>query len=233
MIALPSQTRPTQTRPAPLTLPEDARTLLVVPAVVGVALGIGDLVAMNHIGYPWANLANASAVWALGAFLLGVGLRTDPLRSAVAGVVMLLVAVEAYYLWAVLTDQAGTATLWSANTRMWLVFGVCAGTVFGIAGSWVTQGEWWQKVVAAATGGGVLLGEALHIWAGLGWTTLSQPGSGYHLDLAWTGLLLAGLGVGVVVATGRTPRVLAPALALSVPTALFFAAAFSAVGIAA
>ena len=211
---------------------DDVRRLVLLPALVGVALGVGDLVAINHLAYPWANLANASAVWAVGAFLLAAVLRTDPARSAFAGVLMLLVAVEAYYLWAVLTDQADLATLWSANTRMWLVFAVCAGVVLGVAGSWTGSTVWSQRVLGAATGGGVLLGEALHTIGHLGLTTLFERGGGYHLDLAWTAVLLGALGVGVVALTAREPKVQAAALALSIPVAVFFAAAFSAVGIA-
>jgi len=68
-----------------------------VAFVAGVLLGVGDLLLQRNLPYPWANLANSSAVWAVAAFALGRWLRRDWRRSGVAGVTMLVVAVEAYY----------------------------------------------------------------------------------------------------------------------------------------
>src|SRR5690349_24673161 len=74
--------------------------VLAIAAVAGVLLGAGDLALTMHVHQAWAGLANSSAVWAVSPFVLGALLRTDPPRAAVAGVVMLLVAVESYYLYA-------------------------------------------------------------------------------------------------------------------------------------
>ncbi|BFU41767.1 hypothetical protein KRMM14A1004_00040 [Krasilnikovia sp. MM14-A1004] len=61
----------------------------------GILLGTGDLLMQRHLPYPWANLANSSAVWAVAAFAVGRLLRTGPARAALAGAVLLVVAVPA------------------------------------------------------------------------------------------------------------------------------------------
>jgi cobalamin synthase len=53
----------------------DRRRLWVVAIVAivgGLLLGLIDLLAQRTVPYPWANLANSSAVWAIGAFVSGV-----------------------------------------------------------------------------------------------------------------------------------------------------------------
>ncbi|MCW2855728.1 MAG: hypothetical protein JWR52_1343 [Marmoricola sp.] len=205
----------------------DVGRLLIAPVVAGVALGVGDLVVMTHVAYPWANLANSSAVWAIGAFLLGAVMRTDPLRSAVAGVVMMVVAVEAYYGYAAFLNLAGVATVWSAHARMWMVAGVLAGIVFGIAGSWTSGYVWWQRVVGSAAGAGVLIGEALLIWR-----HVDQAYGTFHVQIAQTAGFMTVLGIAVLIGTSRRLSVLVPAAVTAVPASLICAAAFSAVGIA-
>ncbi|MFL6062602.1 MAG: DUF6518 family protein [Marmoricola sp.] len=205
----------------------DVRRLLILPVLAGLALGVGDLVVMTHVDYPWADLANSSAVWAVSAFVLGAALRTSPERAAVAGAVMLVVAVEAYYGYAAMTGLAGWASLTSSVARMWDVFGVIAGVVFGVAGAWTTGSVWWQRVLGAATGGGVLLGEALHTW-----TQDAHADGPFRASLDHTAWLMLVLGTLTVVLSARSPRVAVPAVTLAVPTALFCAAAFTAVGIA-
>ncbi|RNL61973.1 hypothetical protein EFK50_09080 [Nocardioides marmoriginsengisoli] len=201
--------------------------LLAVAVASGIVLGVGDLVVMMNVPFPWANLANSSAVWALGAFVLGAVLRVDPLRTAIAGSVMLVVAVEAYYGYAALIDMGGVAALWSEVARTWMVFGVFAGVIFGVAGAWTSGSAWWQRVVGSAFGAAVLLGEALHTWANLN----GQYGR-FRTELMQTSIVMAVLGVLVLVVSARRPAVLTPAAVAAVPTAVFCAAAFSAIGIA-
>ncbi|MFL6160453.1 MAG: DUF6518 family protein [Marmoricola sp.] len=218
--------RPTDAPPALRDL-RDLRDLLAVPVVAGLGLALLDLVAMTHLGYPWANLANSSAVWAVGAFVLGASLRTEPHLAASAGIVMMVVAVESYYVFAILGGLAGPDSLWSSGTRTWLVLGVVAGAVFGTAGAWTTGSSWWRHVLGAAVGGGVLIGEALH--TGL---NLEQASGPFHTDLVRSSGLLVLLGCLLVAGTARTPRVMVPAAIVTVPVALFSAMAFAAVGIA-
>jgi hypothetical protein len=71
---------------------------MTVAVVGGLLLGPIDLLAQRALPYPWANLANSSAVWAIGAFGIGAWVRTSRWRPAIAGAALLLVAVESYYL---------------------------------------------------------------------------------------------------------------------------------------
>jgi len=200
--------------------------LLAVAATAGLLLGVGDLVWMLHVDAAWAEIANSSAVWAAGAFVLGAVLRTDPVRAAICGVVMMTVAVEAYYAYAASVDLANLSTLWSANSRMWLVFGVVAGVVFGSAGAWTSGTVRWQQVVGAATGAGVLLGEGLHL-------TVQRDllSAGFTDHMTQAALAMSALGGLLLVATTRRASTFLAAALLTAPVAVFCAAAFDAVGI--
>ena len=101
--------------------------------LAGLALGIGDLWAKAELPPPWPELANASLTWALAPLVLAALLRTDPVRGAVAGVVLLVVAVEAYYVFA---DTFGFSysNPWSPHARAWLVLGVVTGVISGATG---------------------------------------------------------------------------------------------------
>jgi hypothetical protein len=200
--------------------------LVAIAVAAGLALGVGDLVWMLHVDVAWAEIANSSAVWAAGAFVLGAVLRTDPVRAAICGVVMMSVAVESYYVYAASVDLASLATPFSAHARMWLVFGVFAGVVFGSAGAWTSGAVRWQQVVGAATGAGVLLGEALHIT--LQWDLAF---GGFRDPMAQAALAMSLLGVLLLVVTTRRVATFLAAALLTVPAALFCAAAFDAVGI--
>ncbi|HET6153862.1 MAG TPA: DUF6518 family protein [Marmoricola sp.] len=205
---------------------DDVRRLLLIPMAAGGTLGIVDLLAMTHLPYPWANLANSSAIWAVGAFALAAALRTDPVRAAIAGMVMMLVAVEAYYAFAAVLDLGTAHALLSSYARMWMVFGVCAGVPFGIAGSWLTGPLWWQRSAAAAAGAGVLLGEALQMLH-----TLHRGAGDVDGGMHTTAAVMVLLAAATLLAAAQTPKVLGLAVLLTVPCAMFFAAAFSAVGI--
>ncbi len=107
---------------------------LLASSVAGVLLGVLDLMAQLGLPYPWANLANSPAVWGIAAFALGAALRTDAPRAAVCGAALLTIAVEAYYLAAVVALHDSTASLTSPSTGTWLVLGVVAGAGCAVAG---------------------------------------------------------------------------------------------------
>jgi hypothetical protein len=114
--------------------PRSVAAVVSVAVVAGIVLGALDLVAQLTLPYPWANLANSSAVWALGAYGIGVWTRCASARCVDAAVVLLVVAVETYHLAAVLfldNDPGGPI---SPTTLAWVVYGVLAGCVFGLAG---------------------------------------------------------------------------------------------------
>ena len=122
------------------------------PAVVasGIALGAVDLLLQRVLPYPWANRANSSAVRALGAFGVGWWLRARPWRSALAGIGLLLVAVEAYYLAAVVLMGDDVRILWSSTAMLWSFFGVLAGALFGAAGGLSHDRRPWLRAIAVA-----------------------------------------------------------------------------------
>src|SRR6201995_2446069 len=88
----------------PGSLAAQGLLLLALAGVAGVALGVVDLVLQLHLAYPWADLANSSAVWAVAAFVFAFAATRHPVVGAATGVVVLTVAVEAYYVAAMLTD---------------------------------------------------------------------------------------------------------------------------------
>lgn len=179
---LPGRARPAAERP------------LLVAVWAGVALGTIDLLLQLTLPYPLADLANSSAVWAVAAFLLTRALTTDAANAAVAGAVMLVVAVEAYYLLAIVLDKAGALSLVAPSTIAWMVMGVVAGIGFGVAGAWSRDGDTWRAAAAWGVAGAVLFAEA--------WQRISWDGT------AWiTGLL----GVAVLAACWRRPVLLARA----------------------
>lgn len=163
---------------------------MAVATVAGLLLGPLDLIAQKALPYPWANLANSGAVWALGAFALGMWVRRSTARAAAAGIVLLVVAVESYYLSAVFIQDDSTSNLWSATTQLWLVLGVVVGALFGAAGAATHSAQRSMRWGATLLSGLVFLLEAGY--------TLGRPapagGSGTNTE---TALVEIGLAVAV------------------------------------
>lgn len=195
--------------------------VLLVSVVAGIVLGVGDLVWMTHVPFPLGEVANSSAVWAVSAFVLAAVLRLDPVRGALAGVVMLLVAVEAYYGAAIALDQASMATLTSSNTQMWLFFALVSGPAFGVAGAWAVGSSWLRSVIGWALAAGVLVGEGALRLVHLDTAELYYRSE--LRQLGWITILLGGL---VLLAGARRPLRLLGAAALTVPVAVLCAAGF-------
>jgi hypothetical protein len=194
------------------------RRLWVVATVAivgGLLLGPVDLLAQLTLPYPWANLANSSAVWAIGAFGIGVWVRADWWRPAVAGVVLLLVAVESYWLTAALVLNDDLSNLWTATTLLWLLFGVLAGTVFGTAGAWSRGTNRWLRTLGLALPGAVLLAEA-----GVLALRSGRAGAAHRAGSLQTAAIEAALGILLVLLLGRSTRQRLEAFAASVPLAV-------------
>lgn len=156
----------TMIKPATAAAEQRPRSVptIVVALMAGVALGALDFLAQRTLPYPWANLANSSAVWAVAAFAIGAWVRTNARASATAATVMLVVAVESYYATAALAQGDSWTNLSSPTAILWLLFGAVAGLVFGVAGSWRHSSRPWCRVVGAAVPVSVLLAEAaLHL----------------------------------------------------------------------
>jgi hypothetical protein len=186
----------------------------VVAVLAGLALGALDLLAQRTLPYPWANLANSSATWAIGAFAMGFWVRSGRWLPAFGGVVLLVVAVESYYLAATLVQNDDLANLWTASTLLWLVFGVLAGAVFGTAGGWARGRNRRLRGVGLALPGAVLLAEAAVLVYRSG-----NVDEVYRTHSLQTAAIEAVLGVVLVLLFARGTRQRLEGLAISVPLA--------------
>jgi hypothetical protein len=183
-----------------------------------VVLGGLDLLLQRMLPYPWANLANSSAVWALAAYGLGLWVRTPWWRAAIAGATLLVLAVPVYYLAAAIFLGDGLSLLWGSTGLVWMGFGVLAGAVFGF-GATLVWSSGWQQLAGVALPGAVLFAEALvaALWGG---------GGGYRRDQIQTAVIELVLGVIVIVVVGRTGRQRVGGLLASVPMAVVGFVAF-------
>lgn len=201
---------------------------MLLPVVVGLVLGPLDLLLQRVLPYPFANLANSPALWALVAF--GIG-WADRVRGrwwpAAAATLALLLAVEGYYASAVLVLGDDPSTLADRAALWWLTLAVGAGVGFGTAGAWARSGHPWRGPVGTATAVGVLLTEA---WLDL--ARLADAGGDVvrRHDLVQTSLLLLALAVVVAVLAGRSARQRVLGSALALPLALGGALAAGALG---
>ncbi len=180
-------------------VPVDNRRVALITVASALLLGLVDLLLQKTLPYPVANLANSGAVWAVLAFLLGRWVGGPWWRSALAGAVLLVVAVPAYYVSAWLIQDDDLAVVWAPTSLLWMLFGLIAGVVFGTAGSWA-HGSGRRRLIGIAAPGAVLVGEAL--------AQRAENVSTAFLELA--------LGVLVILLVGRTTRerLIAPVLSL-------------------
>ncbi|PGH45189.1 hypothetical protein COO58_12720 [Micromonospora sp. WMMA1996] len=190
--------------------PSRHRPTLLAP-VAGILLGFVDFIWITRVPYPLAELGNSTAVWAVAAFALGWWVRSGAVRAAVAATVLLVVAVPSYYLAAALIQGDDLAVVVAPSSLLWMAFGVLAGVVFGVAGTWA-RADGWRGVVGAALPAAVFVEEALRF---AGRARSGYPGGWWNvaIDLALAALL--------VVLVGRTarPRLLAAAVALPLAAA--------------
>ncbi len=120
---------------------------------------------------------------------------------AAAGMVLLLVAVETYYVAAVLFLDDSTSQLWAPKTLFWLVLAVLAGAAFGTAGGWSTERSGLRRALGAALPTAVLLAEA-----GLLATRPDNGDAAYRTDSLQTAAIEVVLAVlCLLVATRRHP----------------------------
>lgn len=136
--------------PAPTTFVASAGSavlepvrVLVFATLTGFVLGIGDLWALAHLSPQAAGTINSCAGWAGAVLVLGFVLRTHPAYAALGGAVMMLVAVEAYYVFepGLLTPDPSA---WdSLSAQYWAIIGVPTGLLFGVLGAWARLGVRW------------------------------------------------------------------------------------------
>lgn len=200
-----------------------AAAAVPIAAGAGVVLGVGDLWWNIHSPGPWATVANSCAAWGLAPFVLGVVLtlvlRTGAAVAAAAGVLMLGVAVEAYYVAGVLWLGDDPSIVTSPVAHYWLVLSVIVGSTLGVAGSWAAGRSALLAVVGTAIGAALLLGDALQ---------LSQLSYGAVPSEAG---ILALLGVLVLAASMRRPLVALGAVVLAAPLTVAAAACYVGSGV--
>lgn len=184
----------------------------------GVALGAVDLLLQKVLPYPWADLANSSAIWALAAYGLGLWVRAPWWRAAGAGAVLLVLAVPVYYLAAAIFLHDELAVLGQPFALRWMAFGALAGAVFGFGAS-LAGSSGWQQLVGIGLPGAVLFAEALV-------AALRSGDAGYRHDERPAVLIELALGVLVILLVGRTARQRIGGLLVSVPLAVIGFAAF-------
>jgi hypothetical protein len=208
--------------PTPTTSPSYAGpatpSVLVVAVAAGVVLGVVDQWLSTYHPSAWSSVANSCAGWAACAFVLGAALRVDALRAAVAAVVMLAVAVEAYYAAEVALQLSDRTILTSPVAMEWLVLAGVAGAVFGPAGAWAAGRSPVLAAAGLAVGVALLLGDA---WQ------LAQRGYGTGGESR----VLVLLALAMLATSLRRPWVTVAALVLSLPLSLVVAAAFTASGV--
>ncbi|MFI6761749.1 DUF6518 family protein [Micromonospora sp. NPDC050417] len=199
--------------------------MVAVGAVVGgFVLGFLDFVWIKFVPFPFADLGNSSAVWAVAAFAFGHWVRSGWVRAALGAVVLLVIAVPSYYLAATLIQGDDIAVIGAPASLLWMFFGMLAGVVFGVAGFWArTSG--WRQAVGVALPGAVLFAEtAIQI------RRIGDPS--YGDDPMWPAVIRAVLGILVIVLAAPTTRQRTLALVTAIPLGLVGFTAFSLAGFA-
>ena len=205
-------------------MPKPSRILLVA-ALAGLLLGPLDLIAQRELPYPWANLANSSAVWAIAAFAVGRWAGRQRFWPALAAVVCLLLAVESYYAAASLIQNDSWENLWGEATLLWLGFGALAGIIFGTAGAWSREGTGVLRYLSQAVPSAVLFAEAAVLWQRSG----NHDGS-YRTDSLQTAAINAVLAIVVLLWVSRGVRERGLALLAAVPLGLIGFGGFALAG---
>ncbi|MEU1646328.1 DUF6518 family protein [Micromonospora zamorensis] len=198
------------------------RAVALASVVGGFLLGFLDFCWIKWLPYPFAELGNSTATWAVAAFFFGYWVRSGWLRSALGAAVLLVVAVPSYYLAAALRQGDDLAVLWAPSSLVWMVFGVLAGVVFGTGGTWA-RGEGWRQVVGVALPAAVFFEEAAR-FAG----KATDPDHG--AAVWWNVVIDVALGLLIVVLTGGSHRRRALAVAVAVPLAGAILASFALAG---
>ncbi|MFE9658356.1 DUF6518 family protein [Micromonospora sp. NPDC006431] len=198
------------------------RTVALTAVVGGFLLGFLDFVWIKWVPYPFAELGNSTATWAVAAFAFGYWARSGWLRSAVGAAVLLVVAVPSYYLAAALIQGDDLAVVWAPASLLWMVFGVLAGVVFGIGGDWA-RGAGWRQVLGTALPAAVFFEEAARF-------ARRADDPSYPSGSVWNVAIDVALGVLAVVLIGRSARQRALALAAALPLSVIIFVGFAVAG---
>ncbi|NES26286.1 hypothetical protein GCE86_27695 [Micromonospora terminaliae] len=182
----------------------DHRTVALAAVTGGLLLGSLDFVWIKWVPYPFAELGNSTATWAVAAFAFGWWVRSGPVRAALGAAALLVVAVPSYYLTATLLQGDDLAVVWAPTSLLWMAFGVLAGVVFGIGGTWARRAGP-RQTVGTALPAAVFFEEAARF--------VGREGA------AWNVAIDVALGVLAVLLVGRSNRQRALGFAVAVPVA--------------
>ncbi|MFD0782465.1 DUF6518 family protein [Micromonospora azadirachtae] len=200
----------------------DQRTTALAAVAGGILLGVLDFLWITSVPYPFAELGNSTATWAVAAFAFGYWVRSARVRPALAAAVLLVVAVPSYYLAAALIQGDALAVLWQPSSLFWMFLGVLAGVVFGTGGAWVRK-TGWRQIVGIALPAAVFFEEAARFARR---TNDPNYPSGYW----WNVAIDVALAVLIVALIGRTFRQRALALVTALPLAAIVFLGFTLVG---
>jgi hypothetical protein len=114
--------------------------VLVIAVVTGLALGLGDLWALSNLSPGVSDAINSCRGWASAVLVLGFLLRTHPAWAALGGAVMMLAAVESYYVFKGDLFAPDLSAWDSLSAQYWSVIGVPTGLLFGVLGAWARLG---------------------------------------------------------------------------------------------
>ena len=180
--------------------------------VIGLLLGALDFIWIKYVPFPFGGLGNSIATWAVAAFLLTFWVHRPLVRASAGAVTMLVVAVPSYYVAAALIQHDNWSNAWNLTTRVWMVFAVVAGVVFGIGGV-LARRPGRLRLPALGLPAADLLAEML-----MDLTRIGDPN--YETaDTVEYAVVLAALAALITAAVARTGRDRALALACAAPLA--------------
>lgn len=137
---------------------------------VGVLVGLATSIGQGFMPGQWNTLVNSGAIWLVPVFFVGARMSSRG-RSAIAGVITLLATVAGYYGSAALAG----APISLRSIALWVVVGLVAGPLYGLAGLWWRDKRRVFRIAGVALLGGVLVAEGFYIvlvlqyyWSG--WT---------------------------------------------------------------
>ncbi|MEU6202325.1 DUF6518 family protein [Micromonospora musae] len=196
--------------------------MALIAPIGGLLLGSLDFLWIKWMPYPFAELGNSTATWAVAAFVLGYWIRSGWLRAALGAVALLVTAVPSYYVAAALLQGDDLAAVWAPASLVWMLFGVLAGTVFGIGGTWA-RAAGWRGILGTALPAAALFEEAARFVG-----KVADPN--YPSGAEWNVAIDAGLGVLAVVLIGGSNRRRALALVAALPLTLVIFVGFALAG---
>ncbi len=155
----------TLTRQPPLTAGGDRALALLLPIVVGGAVGALTAYAQGWLGDGLSSLANSAGPWSLAAF--AVARRRRLLVSGATAAAVTLWCCELGYALATIVRGGPNAT---STVLFWLAAGLLAGPALGVAAVWSRRGGV-LSAIGFAVLAGVFVGEAAYGWSSVADTT--------------------------------------------------------------